>query len=249
MTETGYMETIKRRHRRTKYYCIFMLLNFFFGVLSFALPLYWLAGYSIVMSGMFFIWAMEGLVLLVFLLCRREILRDGGDSTFVEPYFVRLTTSEPDTIQACFDKLAATHPIDELCSYGYFPGRRNVRLFFMRFPQYSKEQYKRTTQKIVRHAKKKYGMRTMISMAEAHKALRINFIILDELNEEVEKKLKTNASYGLSYAEGVLYVYFDASQRVLYIPAYCGTMCGASYLHLYGVRFLRKVLKDIISDG
>lgn len=246
----NFQKLMKQRHKYAKRYGVLLIFAIMIPLTTIVFIIesigLWISRKSIANCGFYFDLVLAiiaiGLDVITYYYWKK-LKKIGIGASRVQPYIMKLPFYDKEDIYLQIQKHVKIKSLTTDVMHGVTKGQRNVRLFLLEMPEYHKKEYKNLTSKAVRHAQKKHGMKTKLTMSESYKAIRINLLLLDNFTEEAYERVEVNASYDLCYAEGNLNVIVDLKTMTLYLPAFLGDWYGASAKYCYAVKKLLKILQ------
>lgn len=243
MNKNEVFTTIQRNHFTTIVYSILCFFAFLFGiftiiiVVAIALPGYRMNNLPLILFavGPFLI------NLIVCLLLRRVHIIQAKEEAYVEPYEITLPYGGDRYIKHLTNKLSMEELPDGYY-YSLVPGARDILVLLFHMGFFDEEQYKVIRKKDTNAARRNIGWKTERSIAETKDSIRVNILMVDDITDELTEEIRTNAVYGTKYAEAVIDMYVDLTNKMLYIPAYESLWHGGSAKYTYCVNQLLDIV-------
>lgn len=236
-------EAIQKKHFTTIVYSILCFFSFLFGfftvvaIVGSAISGYMMKNIPLILfnAGLFFT------LLVGFLILRRTHIVQTQEEAEVEPYVIPLAYGGTNYIQHLKSKLS----MEELPDGNYYsliPGARDILVLLFHVDCFDEKQFKEIRKKDTKAARKNMGWKTERSIAETKNSNRVNILLIDDITDELTEEIRTNAVYGTKYAEAVIDMYVDLTNKKLYIPAYESLWYGGSAKYTYCVNQLLDII-------
>lgn len=108
-----------------------------------------------------------------------------------------------------------------------------IRNFIYDFDVFSCEKFAEAERLSVKEINKLPDYKKNISLTSKYKYIRLNIIVVKNLNEEIVSTVNQNADYAFSRVEPILNTVYDASRSEFLIPAHFGLSNYTTYNKLY----------------
>lgn len=147
-------------------------------------------------------------------------------SITVAPY--SLKTDIPLTKESVIETLCNQPTVQRVKKYSedetalFLRNGLRVRLLIIYIPEFTKEAFDCTKKRINRKINNDFRAKHTVSKNEAVKRVRVNLILTDAVNAELDAFLYRNAADTMRRVEGILNVAVDLTQSKIFIPAMFG---------------------------
>lgn len=164
---------------------------------------------------------------------------------YFSPYV--LTLSMPLSKENIFEKLSTQPNVKNSKNYSeneavfFFRKKLRVRVLAVYFSDFSKLEFDRAKRRLNRKINKDFAIKHELSRSEEIKAVRVNFILSENINAELYGFLNRNATETMRRIEGVLNIAVDLTHGKLYIPVMFGDCIFSN------VRKYERCVKEICS--
>ncbi len=173
------------------------------------------------------LWCIVTLLLLVFAIIGLVLYNKHMRRVAVPaPYVLKL--SVPMGKESVFDKLQAQTYLQNSKRYSenevifFFQKHLHIRVLAVYLPNFSKSEFDRSKKRLNAKINKEFSVKQEVSRLEAVKSLRLNLIVTDISNSELQTYLSRNAADTMRRVEGVLNIAIDLSRGELFIPVMFG---------------------------
>lgn len=164
---------------------------------------------------------------------------------YFSPYVLTLNT--PLSKENIFEKLSTQPTVKNSKNYSeneavfFFRKKLRVRVLAVYFSDFTKLEFDRAKKRLNRKINKDFAIKHGLSRAEEVKAVRVNFILSENINAELYSFLNRNTVETMHRVEGVLNIAVDLTQGKLYIPVMFGDCIFSD------VRKYERCVKEICS--
>ena len=233
--------TIKKRYRQVIIYNVALIV-----LVGFSVPTLLL----IITAIKYFEWIglfvtcgfclIELLSIFLLLRNRRLLIEYGAKATKVTPFVIKSDCKSYDSIIALFE--SKNLQMIENGSYTYCERKSRRLLYVLLYADEYNKYYEKFKSKMIRKARQIHNFPDELPLNALGQNIRVSINCLQSFNEKSLSKAKTNAIYGMLYAEPQLDIYIDLSTGEILIPDCCTFHMGRYACYKYAINNITSIL-------